>query len=156
MGSLDEDLGVGGLEGVLGVERAFVPGRFSLAVLLGEDQGPAFACLGDGGGDGGSGFGVVVEEGSGDLRAAGDRRDADVGLLPAKAADGLVDPLESGLGLSSAGRQGGSGAGVGDGVHAMSRSGPSSAVRVSPYSLSSCPASARSVARKAVDHTRWK
>ena len=38
-GALGEDLGVGGLEGVFGVQRAFAPGRLALVVLVGERSG---------------------------------------------------------------------------------------------------------------------
>lgn len=78
-------------------------------------------------------------------------------LLPPEAGDGLVDALKGGLGLAAAGRQGRCGAGFGDdgSLHATSCSGPgSSVVHVSLYSsCSSLPASARSAARKAADHT---
>ena len=45
-GALGDDLGVGGFEGVLGVQRPLTPGRFLLVVLIGEDLGPAFAGFG--------------------------------------------------------------------------------------------------------------
>src|SRR6202011_6080338 len=72
VGALGEDLAVGGLERVLGVERAFAPARLPLLVL--RDCGPArmFAlfrdCLGD------SSFRALVgvEEGAGDGGATRD------------------------------------------------------------------------------------
>lgn len=156
-----EDLGVGGLEPVLGVQRAFPPGRFVRAILIFDHLGPALAGFGHGGGDRRSGLGVVVEEGAGDIRASGDGGNADLGLLAPEPGDGLVDPLECCLGFAAAGCQGRGRAGFwnGSGLHAMSCWESSSAVYVSLYLPSFCPpspASARSVARKAVDQMRWK
>ena len=163
-GPLSEDLGLGSLEALLGIQRAFAPGRLAFVVLLGERPDAAFAGPGPGpghgGGDGGSGLQMVIEEGAGDVRAAGDGGNADLGLLAPQSGDGRVDAVEGGFGPLAAGRQGrGRGrCGNSGGVHAMSSSrSVSSIVHVSLYSsCSSLPASARSVARKAVDHTRWK
>jgi hypothetical protein len=133
-GALGEDLSVGGLEGVLGVQGPLVLGRLALLVLVGEQLGPALAGLGHGRGDCGPGFGVVVEEGAGDVRAAGDGGDADLGLLAAEPGDGLTDASEGGVGAVSAGRESGGRAGIGDGGgHARS----CSSVVVSSWSCSS-------------------
>jgi hypothetical protein len=45
-GALGEDLGVGGLERVLGVQRPLAPGGLALVVLRVEDPGALFAGLG--------------------------------------------------------------------------------------------------------------
>ena len=50
-GPLGEDLGVGGLERVLGVQRTFAPDCLALVVLVGKHLTPAFAGLGHGSGD---------------------------------------------------------------------------------------------------------
>lgn len=59
------------MEALLGVQRAFAPGRLAFVVLLGERPDAAVAILGHGGGDGGPGLQVVIEEGAGDVCAAG-------------------------------------------------------------------------------------
>lgn len=63
-GALGEDLGLGGLECVLGVQRALAPRRLALVVLFGELPGPPFAGLGYRCGGGGPGLGVGIEEGA--------------------------------------------------------------------------------------------
>ena len=77
-GALRDDLGVGGLQGVFGVERAFPPGRFLPGVLGGQVLGSPRAVLGRGAGYGGPGLRVVVEEGAGDSCAPGDGSDGDL------------------------------------------------------------------------------
>lgn len=143
------------LEGVLGVERAFPPGGFALGVAVDGDPGAEFPGLGNGCGDGSSGFGIVVEEGAGDVGAASDCSDADLDLVAPEVTDRFVDAPECCLGLAAAGRQRGGGARLGDGggVHAISRSAVSVVLAMCS---SSWAVSARSAARNAVDHTRWK
>ncbi|UYQ60651.1 hypothetical protein [Streptomyces peucetius] len=62
--ALSEDFGVGGLEGGLGVQRSFAPGRLALIVLLSGHAALAFTSLSRRCGHRGSGLGVVVEEGA--------------------------------------------------------------------------------------------
>jgi hypothetical protein len=79
--ALGLDFRVGGLERILGVQRAFTSGGFALLVLAGERAGAVLARLRHRGGDRGAGLGVVVEEGAGGVGAAGHRGGADAGLL---------------------------------------------------------------------------
>ena len=65
-GALRDDLGMGGLQGVFGVEGAFPPGRFLLGVLGGQIPGSPRAVLGRGAGYDGPGLRVAVEKGAGD------------------------------------------------------------------------------------------
>jgi hypothetical protein len=64
--ALCADLGVCGLQSILGVEGSLPPGRLSLGVLLGVVVPPAGGGLGDGGVHQLAGV-VVVEEGAGDI-----------------------------------------------------------------------------------------
>jgi hypothetical protein len=100
---LGEDLGVGGLEGFLGVEGPFAPGRLAAVVLLGDSLVLACVGLSDGCVDHLPGFGVAVEEGARDVGSAGDSGDADLSLLPLEPDDGLAYAFESVRCLAAAG-----------------------------------------------------
>jgi hypothetical protein len=155
-GALGGDLGVGGLERVLGVECPLAPGRLGFVVGVDERLDPPLAGFGYGSGDCGSGLGIVVEEGAGNPGPAGDGSDAGPGLLAAKTGDGVVNAPDGVLGGAAAGRQGGGRAGFRDCVGLHGRASPS-ALCSWAYSVSwSSPASARSAARKAMFQTRWK
>ncbi|MGH3511590.1 MAG: hypothetical protein ACRDRB_04855 [Pseudonocardiaceae bacterium] len=64
--ALGADLGVRGLEGVLGVERPFAPGGFLRGVVFGAGLRVAGGGAGEGLFDEGAGLGVFVEERAGD------------------------------------------------------------------------------------------
>src|SRR5262249_49294835 len=70
--ALSVDLGVCGLEGVLGVEGALMPGRFALRVVCGLGAAALVAAGGDRGGHQVLGVGVLVEEGARDAGPPGD------------------------------------------------------------------------------------
>ena len=137
-GPLGEDLGVGGLECVLGVQRPLPPGRLLLVVLGGEHLDAPLSGLGQHGRDCGPGVRVAVEEGPGHVCPPADGGDGDLGLLPAEAGDRVVDALEGGLGCALACGE------CGCGAHAQASS-------MSSLASSSPPGAARSVARKAVE-----
>src|ERR1022692_435139 len=158
-GALLDDLGPGGLEGVLGVECPFPPGCLLRGAGGGQVLGLAGAVAGDGGGDGGACAGVGVEEGAGDCCPAGEGCDGDRGFLAAHPRDGVADAQERGLAGGPAGREGGRGlvlaaCGV---IHAAGCTGsPCAAWFPSPSWSSWLPARARSEARNAVFQTRSK
>jgi hypothetical protein len=62
VGALGEDLGVGGLEGVLGVERPFPPGRLMPVILVCQCLAAPLVSVRDGRGDRAARLGVFVEE----------------------------------------------------------------------------------------------
>jgi hypothetical protein len=102
------DLGVGGFEGVLGVERAFLPwaGGF-----VGTVPGRRVCCVCGGFGEELFGLLVLVEEGAGDLGPAGDHRSFDRHVVAVHLAEGVMDAFEHQLGGVLAGLDGGLGSG---------------------------------------------
>ncbi len=82
-GSLVEDLGVGGFEGALGVERPLPPGRLSLVVQISQCLAAALVGVRDGCGDRAARLGVFVEERPRDAGPTTHGGDGDRELFPA-------------------------------------------------------------------------
>jgi len=144
-GTLGANLGVGGLESLLGIQRPLLPARLRLCVTAGRVM-PALAVgAGDGGGDQVAGSRVVVKEGARDRGAGGDGRVGHREPAPLELADGVGHAPQLFLSALPPGL-------VGCG-YLLRRPGGTHSFH--PVCCCSSPVAARSAARNDRLHNRW-
>ena len=138
--SLAADLGVRGLEGVLGVKRAVLPGP-ALSGVMAAAGGCGSWTIRNGVGEELPGLLVLVEEGAGDLCPACDHGRLGRDVVAAHLAERVADALEHLLGVVPPGLDGGLGSGR---------------VAAHPALSSGSVRPVRSLARKLTAQIRWK